>query len=135
MDDFEKDYPDFDWRNTPTNQHPGKGKTCMCPRCEYIKEQVKTRHNLIKNGGGSRDPALIHIKLCPEHHRLYHSNNKQILQKASWKNKIIIKLVLWLGLVKITELKYAQSDLCYGCKYGSGYRLDKKTEMPHPPTG
>ena len=23
MDDFEKEYPDFDWKNTPAYKHPG----------------------------------------------------------------------------------------------------------------
>ena len=39
MDDFEKEYPDFDWKNTPAYKHPG-GKNCPCPKHEYIREQV-----------------------------------------------------------------------------------------------
>ncbi len=27
VDDFEKEYPDFDWKNTPAYKHPG-GKNC-----------------------------------------------------------------------------------------------------------
>ena len=27
MDDFEKEYPGFDWKNTPAYKHPG-GKNC-----------------------------------------------------------------------------------------------------------
>jgi len=23
MDDFDKDFPDFDWKNTPAYKHPG----------------------------------------------------------------------------------------------------------------
>ena len=39
MDDFEKEYPDFDWKNTPAYKHPG-GKNCPCPKHEYIREQI-----------------------------------------------------------------------------------------------
>ena len=40
MDDFEKEFPDFDWKNTPAYKHPG-GKNCPCPKHEYIREQIK----------------------------------------------------------------------------------------------
>ena len=39
LDDFEKEYPDFDWKNTPAYKHPG-GKDCPCPKHEYIREQI-----------------------------------------------------------------------------------------------
>ncbi|SVD61903.1 uncharacterized protein METZ01_LOCUS414757, partial [marine metagenome] len=27
MDDFDEEFPDFDWKNTPAYKHPG-GKNC-----------------------------------------------------------------------------------------------------------
>ena len=131
MDDFEREYPDFDWKNTPADKHPG-GINCPCPKHEHIKDQIETRRRLIKSGG-NYDRVIVHIKLCPDHYRLYHTMKKQP-RKISLKNKIIVKLMLWLGLIKVTELNYAQSDLCFYCKYGTGYKVDQKTEMPPPPT-
>jgi len=40
MDDFEKEYPDFDWKNIPAYKHPG-GRNCPCPKHEYIREQIR----------------------------------------------------------------------------------------------
>jgi len=39
LDDFEKEYPEFDWKNTPAYKHP-RGKDCPCPKHEYIREQI-----------------------------------------------------------------------------------------------
>ena len=50
MDDFEKNFPDFDWKNTPAYKHPN-GKDCPCPKHEYIREQI----NLTKNLSQSKD--------------------------------------------------------------------------------
>jgi len=50
MDDFEKEFPDFDWKNTPAYKHPG-GKNCPCPKHEYIREQINftKQVNEVKN--------------------------------------------------------------------------------------
>ena len=48
MDDFEKDFPDFDWKNTPAYKHPG-GKDCPCPKHEYIREQIKVAKTVSEN--------------------------------------------------------------------------------------
>ena len=39
MDDFERDFPNLDWKNIPAYKHPG-GKNCPCPKHEYIREQI-----------------------------------------------------------------------------------------------
>ena len=44
MDDFEKEYPDFDWKNTPAYKHPN-GKDCPCPKHAVAAEhQGAPRH-------------------------------------------------------------------------------------------
>ena len=51
MDDFDKDFSGFDWKNTPAYKHPG-GKDCPCPKHEYIREQIniaKTLNSDTKN--------------------------------------------------------------------------------------
>ena len=48
MDEFEKEFPDFDWKNTPAYKHPG-GKDCPCPKHEYIREQIKVAKNISAN--------------------------------------------------------------------------------------
>ena len=39
MDDFEKEYLEFDWKNTPAYEHP-RVKNCPCPKHKYIREQI-----------------------------------------------------------------------------------------------
>ena len=51
MEDFEKNYPDFDWKNLPAYKHP-LGKDCPCPKHEYIREQISVAKNL---NSSSRD--------------------------------------------------------------------------------
>jgi len=46
MDDFEKNFPEFDWKNTPAYKHP-LGRDCPCPKHEYIREQISIAKNLI----------------------------------------------------------------------------------------
>jgi len=46
MDDFEEDFPDFDWKNTPAYKHPG-GKNCPCPKHEYIRDHVILQNKLM----------------------------------------------------------------------------------------
>ena len=49
MDDYEKEYPGFDWKNTPAYKHPG-GKNCPCPKHEYIREQIKFAKTVNETG-------------------------------------------------------------------------------------
>ena len=49
MDDFDEEFPDFDWKNTPAYQHPG-GKDCPCPKHEYIREQIRFTRQVNKSG-------------------------------------------------------------------------------------
>jgi hypothetical protein len=49
MDEFEKDFPDFDWKNTPAYKHPG-GKDCPCPKHEYIREQISVAKIFLLTG-------------------------------------------------------------------------------------
>ena len=44
MDDFEKNFPKFDWKNTPAYKHP-LGRDCPCPKHEYIREQISIAKN------------------------------------------------------------------------------------------
>ena len=48
MDDFEKNFPGFDWKNTPAYKHPG-GKDCPCPKHEYIREQINVAKTMSEN--------------------------------------------------------------------------------------
>ena len=49
MDDFDKEFPDFDWKNTPAYKHPG-GRNCPCPKHEYVREQVKFTKQVNETG-------------------------------------------------------------------------------------
>ena len=49
MDDFEKEYPEFDWKNTPAYKHPG-GRNCPCPKHEYIREQINFTKQVNEKG-------------------------------------------------------------------------------------
>ena len=86
VDDFEKEYPDFDWKNTPAYKHPG-GKNCPCPKHEYIREQINFAKQV--NDAGS-DAARVTLKFCPSlsslHQRGYSSNAAKI--QDSHKNCI-----------------------------------------------
>jgi hypothetical protein len=62
MDDFEKEYPGFDWKNTPAYKHPG-GKNCPCPKHEYIREQINFTKQVNKSGS---DTAKVTLKFCPK---------------------------------------------------------------------
>jgi len=67
MDDFEKEYPEFDWKNIPAYKHPG-GKDCPCPKHEYIREQINFTKQVNQKG---KDPAKVTLKFCPDHYRVY----------------------------------------------------------------
>ena len=62
MDDFEKEYPDFDWKNTPAYKHPG-GRNCPCPKHEYIREQINFTKQVNEKG---KEPSKVTLKFCPD---------------------------------------------------------------------
>ena len=61
MDDFDKDFPGFDWKNTPAYKHPG-GKDCPCPKHEYIREQINVAKTLNTNSKNV-DVERNHLKM------------------------------------------------------------------------
>ena len=118
MDDFEKEFPGFDWKNTPAYKHPG-GINCPCPKHEYIKEQI---NNTVKVKRSFR----VTLKFCPEHYQVYYN---EVIPSLPIKRRIMAKIVLKLNLCKIKEIPYMESQQCFFCKFGSG-GFDKKTELP-----
>ncbi len=122
MDDFEKDYPGFDWKNTPAYKHPG-GKDCPCPKHEYIREQINVARTVGRN---SNQASRVTLKFCPDHYRVY---IKEVIPAMPLKYKLITKVALKIGAIKIEELKYMQSELCFYCRFGSGGH-EKKSELP-----
>ncbi|RNJ79172.1 MAG: hypothetical protein D9C04_05540 [Nitrosopumilus sp. B06] len=121
MDDFEKEFPDFDWKNIPAHLHPG-GKDCPCPKHEYIREQVNVTRQINEEGGSAR----ITLKFCPDHYRVY---KEEVIPAMPLKYKILTKIALRLGAIQVEQLKYMESERCFYCKFGSGGH-DKKTELP-----
>jgi len=39
MDDFDKDFPGFDWKNTPAYKHPG-GKTVLAQSMSILESKL-----------------------------------------------------------------------------------------------
>lgn len=111
MDD--KDDFNFDWRNTPSKDHP-KGLKCDCPKCTEVRE------NIAMNQGHLR------MKLCPDHYRVYFN---EIFPKFPFMLRFFGKLFMKIGVIEIREIPYMQSDQCFYCRFGSGNR-DNKTELP-----
>lgn len=122
MDDFEKEYPGFDWKNTPAYKHPG-GKNCPCPKHEYIREQINVAKTVSET---SRQSSSITLRFCPDHYRVY---LKEVIPAMPLKYRILTKIALRIGAIKIEQLKYMQSDQCFYCRFGSGGH-DRKTEIP-----
>ncbi|MGA7898634.1 MAG: hypothetical protein WA395_12255 [Nitrososphaeraceae archaeon] len=128
MEDFEKDFPDFDWKNIPAYKHP-KGKDCPCPKHEFIREQVNISKNL--NNSSIQDSkhspkAQITLKLCPDHYKVYF---KEVIPSMPLKYKLMTKVAIKLGAVVIQQISYMMSDQCFYCRFGSG-GFDRKTELP-----
>ena len=121
MDDFEREYPDFDWRNTPAYKHPG-GKDCPCPKHEYIREQINFAQKMRDNHQSGR----VTIRFCPDHYKVYMND---VIPGMPFKYRLLTKIALKTGAIKIVQLKYMESELCFYCKFGSG-GYDKKTELP-----
>ena len=118
MDDFEKEFPGFDWRNTPAKDHPG-GKNCPCPRHEYFRERL-TRTQLKAN-----DNSVI-FRFCPDHYKLYFD---VVVPSASFVRRTLLKFFIRIGWIKIKQLRYMESEMCFYCKFGSGGH-EKRSELP-----
>ena len=126
MDDFEKEFPDFDWKNTPAYKHP-EGKDCPCPKHEYIREQINIAKTLSKdNVSKNKQRAQITLKFCPDHYDVYFN---EVIPAMPFKHRLMTKFALKLGAVIIQKIPYMQSDQCFYCKFGSG-GFDKKKELP-----
>ena len=122
MDDFEKEYPGFDWKNTPAYKHP-RGRNCPCPKHEYIREQI----NIAKMvSDTSKESSSITLKFCPDHYKVYFD---EVIPAMPLKYRFMTKVALKLGAISIQKLTYMQSDQCFYCKFGSG-GFDKKAELP-----
>jgi hypothetical protein len=128
MDDFEKDFPEFNWRNVPAYKHP-QGKDCPCPKHEYIREQINIAKAISNNNKDispdHRQKAQISLKLCPDHYKVYF---KEVVPSMPLKYRIMTKIALKIGAVVIQQIPYMQSDQCFYCKFGSG-GFDKKTPI------
>ena len=121
MDDFERDHPGFDWKNIPAYKHPG-GKDCPCPKHEYVREQIKFTKNVHDSGGKA---TAVTLKFCPDHHRVYRD---EVIPSMPFKYRVMTKIALKIGAIRIELLNYMSSDLCFYCKYGkkngqSGHNL------------
>jgi hypothetical protein len=129
MDDFEKNFPGFDWKNTPAYKHPG-GKDCPCPKHEYIREQINvaktTSENSKETSPEFRQKAQVTLKFCPDHYEVYF---KEVIPSMPLKYRLMTKVAVKLGAISIQRLTYMQSDQCFYCKFGSG-GFDKKAELP-----
>ena len=122
LDDFEKEYPGFDWKNTPAYKHPG-GRNCPCPKHEYIREQINFTKQVNEKGN---DASKVTLKFCPEHYRVYLD---EVIPAMPLKYKLLTKIALKLGAIQIEQLTHMQSDLCFYCKFGSGGH-ERKSELP-----
>ena len=118
MDDFDKDFSGFDWKNTPAYKHPG-GKDCPCPKHEYIREQIniaKTLNSDTKNLDMNKRPSSnVTLKFCPDHYNVYF---KEVIPAMPLKYRIMTKIALKLGAVVIQQIPYMMSEKCFYCKFG-----------------
>jgi hypothetical protein len=129
MEDFEKDFPDFDWKNTPAYKHPS-GKDCPCPKHEYIREQINIAKTISDTNREihveQRQKAQVTLKFCPDHYSVYFD---EVIPSMPFKYKLMTKIALRIGAVVIQKIPYMQSDQCFYCKFGSG-GFDRKNELP-----
>ncbi|MDQ4018050.1 MAG: hypothetical protein M3129_05860 [Thermoproteota archaeon] len=130
MDDFEKDFPEFDWKNVPAYKHPG-GKDCPCPKHEYIREQINVTKTLSVESRDNRRHELKHkaqitLKFCLDHYSVYF---EEVIPSMPFKYRLMTRIALKIGAVIIQRIPYMQSDQCFYCKFGSG-GFGKKTELP-----
>jgi hypothetical protein len=126
MEDFEKDFPDFDWKNIPAYKHPG-GKNCPCPKHEYIREQINITKTISNsNREAARHKAQVTLKFCPDHYNVYFY---EVIPAMPFRYRVMTKIALKIGAVVIQKIPYMLSDQCFYCKFGSG-GFDRKTELP-----
>ena len=130
MDDFERDFPEFDWKNIPAYKHPG-GKDCPCPKHEYIREQINVTKTLSTESKDSRRHELKHkaqitLKFCPDHYTVYFN---EVIPSMPFKYRLMTRIALKIGAVIIQKIPYMQSDQCFYCKFGSG-GFGRKTQLP-----
>ena len=104
------------------HKHPG-GKDCPCPKHEYVREQIKFTKNVHDSGGKA---TAVTLKFCPDHHRVYRD---EVIPSMPFKYRVMTKIALKIGAIRIELLNYMSSDLCFYCKYGSG-GYGKKNELP-----
>ena len=118
MDDFEREFPDFDWKETPAENHPYK---CRCPKHEYIEERI-------------RSIGLPFImRLCPPHHKVYLETFAEAYKKMPIIMKLLYKVLTKLNYIRVELLKHIESELCFWCKFGTGGRSIKTTIAPDMP--
>ena len=111
MDEFDDEYPDFDWRSTPSEKHD---KKCLCPKCEELQEIRKSRN----------------VKMCPDHYQdfmEYFFN-----ESDNFLEKLMLKLILKLRIVKIIELSHMESGLCHLCKFDDDDGGQRNDIVPAP---
>ncbi len=124
MDDFEREYPGFDWKNTPAYKHPG-GKDCPCPKHEYIREQIKFTKTVNESSKKGAESTRVTLKFCPDHYKVY---MEEVIPAMPLKYKILTKIAIKLGAIQIEHLTHMQSDICFYCKFGSG-GYEKRNEI------
>jgi len=100
LDDFERDYPGFDWKNTPAYKHPG-GRNCPCPKHEYIREQINVARTVSKT---SKEVGKITLKFCPDHYKVY---LKEVIPAMPFKYRMLTKIAL-----KLVQYKLSNSNTC-----------------------
>ena len=114
MDDFERDFPNLDWKNVPAYKHPG-GKNCPCPKHEYIREQVNIAKAVSNNREiipEQRQKAQVILKFCPDHYNVYFG---EVIPSMPFKYRLMTKIALKIGAVLVQRIPYMQSDQCFYC--------------------
>ena len=111
-DDHERENIGFDWRNTPDSKHPG-GNDCRCPRHEWVREKIDDA----KHSCDAGHPMFPTLKLCPPHYKYFFGEQ---LHRLSLFERLVWRIILKLGLLKVRELSHMGSGLCDMCKIGGG---------------
>ncbi len=113
--EFQKEFDtDFNYKEEKWINHP---KNCKCPKHEYFEGRKK---DMRANG------FPIVYKYCPDHFKLWHETKEEMYKGLIWWHRLILKFYFWRGLIRIQELKHAQSDLCIWCRFGTGGRGGRK---------
>ena len=72
------------------------------------------------------EESKVTLRFCPSHYKVY---IEEVIPSMPLKYRILTKIALRLGAIKVVQLTHMQSDLCFYCKFGSG-GYDKKAELP-----